>query len=167
MVRHLTDDEQSELEKGLRSGQALTLRRSQIVLASARGEAAPAISRMLGCSDQTVRKAIHAFHQRGLDALRPGTKRPHRLATKVTPEQAKVLAALVHRSPREFQQDTSVWTLDLLVQVSLAQGVLRETVTGETIRQALKRLGIQWKRAKHWITSPDPAYTRKKTHATA
>ena len=35
-----------------------------------------------------------------------------------------------------------------------------------TIRQALKRLGIGWRRAKRWITSPDPAYARKKKPAT-
>ena len=23
-------------------------------------------------------------------------------------------------------------------------------------------LGVRWKRAKHWITSPDPDYVRKK-----
>ena len=28
------------------------------------------------------------------------------------------------------------------------------------------RLGVGWKRAKHWITSPDPAYARKKARAT-
>src|SRR5262249_12923497 len=33
----------------------------------------------------------------------------------------------------------------------------------EAIRVALKRLGIRWRRAKHWITSPDPAYARKKS----
>ena len=27
-------------------------------------------------------------------------------------------------------------------------------------------LGVSWKRAKHWITSPDPAYARKKNGAT-
>ena len=166
-VRQLTREEHAALEQGLRSGTALTMRRSQILLASARGEHAPAISRVLGCSDQTVRKAIHAFEQRGIAALQPGAKRPHRLATKVTDEQAKAVVALVQQSPRTFQQETSVWTLDLLVHVSLAQGVLQERVTGETIRQVLKRLGIQWKRAKHWITSPDPAYARKKTHGTA
>ena len=29
-------------------------------------------------------------------------------------------------------------------------------------RQAVQRLGSGWKRAKRWITSPDPAYARKK-----
>jgi hypothetical protein len=31
----------------------------------------------------------------------------------------------------------------------------------------LKRLKTNWKRAKHWITSPDPQYLLKKTHTTA
>ncbi len=41
-----------------------------------------------------------------------------------------------------------------------------ERVTGETIRVTLKRLGVRWQRAKQWITSPDPAYARKKGDAT-
>ena len=39
-------------------------------------------------------------------------------------------------------------------------------MSGESIRQALVRMGIGWKRAKRWITSPDPAYLRKKTRGT-
>ena len=31
---------------------------------------------------------------------------------------------------------------------------------------SLKRLGVDWRRAKTWITSPDPAYLRKKRRAT-
>jgi hypothetical protein len=34
-------------------------------------------------------------------------------------------------------------------------------MSGDSVRLALKRLMISWKRAKHWITSPDPAYERK------
>jgi len=30
---------------------------------------------------------------------------------------------------------------------------------------AIVRLGVNWKRAKHWIVSPDPAYTLQKRHA--
>src|SRR5260221_30519 len=62
---------------------------------------------------------------------------------------------------------TSVWTLDLAAEVSSAKGLTPRLVTGEAIRQTLLRLGISWKRAKHWITSPDPAYARKKVTATA
>ena len=45
--------------------------------------------------------------------------------------------------------------------------VAAERVSGETIRQAILRLGVRWRRAKQWITSPDPEYARKKVRATA
>jgi hypothetical protein len=112
------------------------------------------------------RNAIHAFDAHGVAALRPGSTRPHTLHTVVTPERAERLRALLHQSPRTFGQPTSVWTLDRAAQVSFEQGLLPERVSGETIRLALKRLGVGWKRAKRWLTSPDPAYARKKAVAT-
>jgi hypothetical protein len=60
-----------------------------------------------------------------------------------------------------------VWTLDLAAEVSFEQGVTAERVSGETIRATLARLGLKWKRAKRWLTSPDPEYARKKASATA
>jgi hypothetical protein len=76
LVRPVTDAERQALEAGLRSSQAFTLRRAQIVLASARGEHVPAIARTLGCDEQTVRNAIRAFTDRGTAALTPGSSRP-------------------------------------------------------------------------------------------
>ena len=165
-VRPLTETERQQVEAGLHSTQAFTLRRSQIILASARGEPVLHIARALACGDQTVRNAIHAFNEQGLATLRPGSSRPHTLHTIVTAEWAERVRALLHQSPRSFDQPTSVWTLDRAAQVSFEQGLLPERVSGETIRLALKRLGVGWKRAKRWITSPDPAYARKKARAT-
>jgi hypothetical protein len=48
----------------------------------------------------------------------------------------------------------------------MAEGITTRPVSDETIRQALLRLGVGWKRAKTWITSPDPAYLRKKRRST-
>ena len=53
--------------------------------------------------------------------------------------------------------------IDLLADVCFAEGLTARHVSGQTIRATLQRLGITWKRAKRWITSPDPAYTSKKT----
>jgi hypothetical protein len=50
----------------------------------------------------------------------------------------------------------------LASQVSFEKGLTAELVSGETVRATLARLGVKWKRAKRWITSPDPAYARKK-----
>jgi predicted ArsR family transcriptional regulator len=56
----------------LRSPDAFTLRRSQILLASNRGENAYQIAHQLGCNPQAARRPIHDFNQKGLpEALRP------------------------------------------------------------------------------------------------
>ena len=166
-ARPPTDVERRALGAGLRSPAAFTLRRSQIVLASARGQTVPALARALGCSDQTVRDAIHAFDAEGAAALPPGSKRPRALRSAFDPAGAERLRDLLHRSPRDFGHDTSLWTLELAAQTAHAEGLTATRVTGETVRVTLARLGIRWKRAKDWIASPDPAYQRKKAPATA
>jgi hypothetical protein len=54
----------------------------------------------------------------------------------------------------------------LAAEVSCAPGLTPRLVSDEAMRGALHRLGVTWKRAQHWITSPDPAYRRKKKDAT-
>jgi hypothetical protein len=62
---------------------------------------------------------------------------------------------------------TRLWPLELAAEVSVEQGLTRWRVSDETSRAAMAHLGGRWKRAKHWITSPDPASLRKKTVGTA
>jgi Winged helix-turn helix len=166
LVRRPTDEERRALGAGLRSADAFVLRRSQMLLASARGEHVPASARALGCSGQAVRDAIHAFNAAGPAALRPGSRRPRRVHAAFDAARAEALRDLLHRSPRDFAKPTSLWTLDLVAAVSFEQGLTPTRVSGETIRATLQRLGIGWRRAKQWITSPDPAYARKKVPAT-
>ena len=166
-VRPLTADERATLETGLRSSSAFTVRRCQILLTSAERQSTPAIARALHCTDQTVRNAIHAFHQRGLPVLQPLSSRPHTTATIFDAGACEALRALLHQSPRTFGKPTSRWTLALAAEVSFAQGLTPRLASDETIRVALHRLRVSWKRAKHWITSPDPAYARKKNGVTS
>ena len=113
-----------------------------------------------------MRNALHAFHQRGLAVLQPQSSRPHTTHTLFDPGTCEALRALLHQSPRTFGKPTSRWTLQLAAEVSFAEGLTPHLVSDEAIRVALRRLGVTWKRAKHWITSPDPAYLRKKKDAT-
>lgn len=166
-VRPLTDREHRVLEDGLRSADAFVLRRCQILLASAAGQRAPAIAQVVGCDDQTVREVIRACNENGLVALERSSSCPHTIQRAFEPAQAERLRALLHRSPRTHGKATSLWTLELAAEVSFEQGLTAEQVSGETIRATLARLGVRWSRAKHWITSPDPEYVRKKTRATA
>ncbi len=70
-VRRFSDAEQKAMEAGPRSPNTFLLCRSQILLASIRGERVPTIAHMLSCDEQTVCNAVHAFNGKGLDAL-PG-----------------------------------------------------------------------------------------------
>ena len=168
-VRPLTDAERGGLEAGLRSSDAFVLRRCQAVLASARGEPVPRIAVLLGCDRQTVRNAIRAFERRGpAGCLVHRSKRPHTIRAKLDAAGAARLRDLVlQRSPRSLGKPTSAWTLDLAADVAVEQGITAERVSDETVRMALKRLGVAWKRAKRRLASPDPAYGRKKRRATA
>jgi hypothetical protein len=166
-VRPLTAAERLALEDGPRSPDAFVLRRCQLLLASARAESVPVIARALGCHEQTVRNAIHGFNAQGVAILHRGSSRPHTVHAAFPGARAEALRDLLHRSPRDFGHPTSLWTLDLAATVSFAEGLTPARVSGETIRATLARLGVRWQRAKQRITSPDPAYLRKKGGATA
>jgi hypothetical protein len=135
-VRPLTADERATLKTGLRSPSAFTVRRCQMLLASAEGQPTPMIARSLRCTDQTVRHAIHAFHQRGCAVLQPQSSRPHTTPTIFDAGACASLRALLHQRPRTFGKPTSRWTLSLAAEVSFAQGLTPRLVSDETIRIA-------------------------------
>jgi transposase len=161
-VRKLTKKEKQAMQAGLRSKDPFVLRRSQIVLASERGEKAIEIAKLLGCDDETVRNVIKGFNRRGREILQAGSRRPHTTQAAFSSDSVEQLKEILHQSPRNFGKATSLWTLDLAAEVSYEKGLVQELVSGETVRATLKRFGMQWTRAKHWITSPDPEYERKK-----
>lgn len=68
-VRSLTEAEREALTQELGSRDALTLRRCQIILASAEGQRASEIAYHLCCATQTVRNTIHAFEKCGNSLL--------------------------------------------------------------------------------------------------
>ena len=161
-VRTLSKNEHQELEAGLRSSDAFVLRRCQILLASARREHPPRIAENLGCGSQTVRNAIHAFNERGLDALQAGSSRPREVHAAFDQSGVETLREMLHQDPRKFGKEDSLWTLSMAAEVSFEQGITERRVTGETIRATLSRLGVRWQRAKRWMESPDPEYARKR-----
>jgi transposase len=161
-VRSLLPDEREKLEAGLHSRDAFTLRRCQILLASAVGQGPRHIARHLGCTGATVRNAIHAFEVAGVTCLQEKSSRPHTIARGVPDSKWDELRDLIHRSPRLFGKKRSTWTLELLAEVGAEQGITQWRLSMEAIRLTLERMGINWKRARTWMTSPDPLYAVKK-----
>src|SRR5215210_1462235 len=75
-----------------------------------------------------------------------------------------VLLSAKGRRPREIarglrcavqtvRNGRSTWTLDLLARTAYAEGLSGTVLSAETVRQALLRLKVGWKRAKRWLTS--------------
>src|SRR5438876_6733484 len=95
-VRALSPVEQAGREAGLRSSNAFILRRSQILLASHRGQRPAEIARNLGCATQTVRNTLHAYAQRGLACLKPQPSRPKTIHAEFAQQKCEALRALLH-----------------------------------------------------------------------
>jgi len=166
-VRKQTKKEKQAMQAGVRSKDPFVIRRSQIVLASERGQKAIDIAKTLGCDDETVRNVIKGFNQGGIAVLKEGSRRPHSTQAAFSTKSVEQLKEILHQSPRNFGKATSLWTLALTAEVSYENELIKERVSGETIRATLKRFGMKWTRAKHWITSPDPDYERKKNEENA
>ena len=164
-VRPLTDDERMQLEADRRTTDAFRLRRAQIVLASARGLSPQPIAQLVGGCVQTVRHVIHAFHTTGLACVTKQSTRPQSAAPILTAPKCEQLQHILHQSPRTYGKPTGIWTLALAAQVCHEQGVTARCLSDDTIRRALQRLRTNWRRAKHWMTSPDPHDARKKSGA--
>jgi transposase len=162
-VRAVTQSEQKQLQAGLRGCDAFSLRRAQIIGSSARGIAVQEISQQVGCCVQTVRNVIYAFNQEGVTCLQQRSTRPKSTTPLLNEGKREQLQHLLHQSPRTFGKNTSLWTLQLMAEVAAEQGLTEHIVSDETIRRALHRLQVGWRRAKHWISSPDPHYALKKS----
>lgn len=135
-------------------------------MASAGGQTPALIARPLGRTARSVRNAIHAFAAEGLDSLKEKSSRPH--GARPVPDAAfdDPLRHLPHQTPRASGKPRSTWTLHLAARVCHEKGRTPRVLSPETIRLAIRRLGVSWRRAKHRITSPDPACARKKKRGT-
>jgi transposase len=168
-VHPLTDTEQEAMRGGLRSANAFVLKRCQIVLASNEGQSVPEIYQRFGYPQNSIRQVVHAFNQDKLAALCKKSCRPKTgPAAQAVLDQDKreALRTVLEQSPRAFDKEASFWTLSLLAQVSFEQGITERLLDQDTLGIAVKRLGLNWKRVRHRIQSPDPAYAHKKSGAT-
>jgi Winged helix-turn helix len=161
-IRHLTEDERTAHEAGLRSSDAFTVRPCQILLASAEKHTPAEIAKTLRCAPQMVRHVLHAFDAHGLTCVQRGSNVPITVEPVLNAEKREQVRAILHQSPRTFGQPASVWTLKRLAAVCHEQGLSDTTLSCPTMLDAIVRLGVSWHRAQHWIVSPDPAYERKK-----
>ena len=166
-MRELTPEEQNTVQKGLRSSSAFTVRRCQIILSSAQGRTSSQIATQLHCSDQTVRNAIRVFEQEGVSSLKEKSHARHDQQSAFDEVGRDRLREMIRLSPRTLGHESSVWTLDTLAESCWQAGIVSRPVSGDNVGYVLRQMGISWRRAKHWIRSPDEHYAHRKKDETS
>jgi transposase len=152
---------QGELQKAMKTtANPKQYRRLKAVDLSGQGVAVPDVARLLDFSEATVRTLIHSYNEAGLAglALGYGAGRPMALEWSIAEWQD-----LLAQAPASFDQlhtGAQNWTQNLLRDYLAAYHGLK--VSQMTISNALKRVGLNWKRAKLRTHSPDPLYVVKR-----
>ncbi|WTL68451.1 helix-turn-helix domain-containing protein [Streptosporangium sp. NBC_01495] len=160
-ARRLTPEEGAELLRIVRRGEhgSIRVRRAMIIMASASGNTAPAIARLVAADDDTVREVIHAFNEIGLAALDPhwAGGRPRR----ITAEDQAFIVATARTRPKRLGCPFTHWSLRKLAD-QLAGGAEHRVVIGrERLRQILGEHHISFQRTRTWKTSTDPDFDAK------
>ena len=148
----LSDQEREQLQRLLTEGaEAREHRRLQALLWLAAGQAPDQVADVLGVSRRTVYYWAERFEDRRdqdlrarlADAPRPG--RPCSTCGVIDP----LIAAVIDRDPRGFGYRHTGWTNALLRRY--LEEVHGLTVSRRSVRRALARLGIRWKRPRHQL----------------
>ena len=159
-VPPLTEAQRNELDSLYRTTKDPRLRtRAQMVLLSAeQGRNAPEIASIVRESEVTVQRWLKRYLAEGVEGLKDAPRAGR--TARVTETYRTELLAAVRRRPRSLELPYSLWTFQRLVDYLAEKTGLR--VSGETVRQVLKKAGIVLSRPQHKISSPDPDYQVKK-----
>lgn len=112
-----------------------------------------------------VRVVLHRFNGKGVAAIYPQSRARHDDQRAFKDEAREQLKQIVRQSPRDFGCESSLWTLQLLAEVSYQAGLTERLVHRDTVAETLEQLGITWKKAKRHLQSPDTNYRAKKSAA--
>jgi transposase len=150
-LRHLTEEEQKELQRVSRASSESCIRHQRAValLAVAEGKSLSEAARLVGWKGHDpVTKVTRRFNQMGLSALddlpRPG---PHRRYGPT--EQARILQE-ARRAPDRLEDATATWSLTLLQRALRKADDGLPKVSTFTILYTLHEAGYSWQKDRTW-----------------
>ncbi len=159
-VRPLTMEEGRRLQRITRSAKdPVKLRRAIVVMMSGQGQSVRDITSLMQVSDDYVRDVIHAFNERGFDALDPKWSggRPRAINERVR-EHICLIATTV---PAEWGiRGHSTWSLRTLAEHLISRGVVT-AISREHLRRILRAGGVSWQTTTTWKASTDPHFIAK------
>ena len=138
-----------------------------MLLSSAAGKTANQIAAELHCSGQGVREVIRAFEREGVGCLHEKSHARREPQSAFDEAGREGLRELIRLSPRQFGHETSVWTLALLAETCERERVASRSVSADNVGYVLREMGIDWRRAKDRIRSPDGHYAHRKKDETS
>jgi transposase len=159
----LSKTERRLLEEMIRNtDEAHTLRRVQALLWLDDGESAEEVADHLDVSRLTVYKWARQFQERsGLeftarvsDGHRPG--RPRMVLGVID----QLIEEVINRDPRELGYRSTIWTAPLLALYLEHAYQLR--VSAQSVRLAIERLRLRWKRPRHSLAGRPPTWRQAK-----
>ncbi|MBP1782032.1 transposase [Micromonospora sp. HB375] len=158
-VRQVSMAEGQRLQRISRTAKdPVKLRRAIVVLMSAQGQPAPDIAHPLKSSEDYVRDVIHAFNERGFDALDP--KWSGGAPRRIDEQTRDWICVIARCDPRFLGKPFSCWSLAKLRDYLIDVGYV-STISVETIRRVLRERGVSWQATKTWKASTDPDFTSK------
>jgi transposase len=138
-VRELSQAEDAVLLRIVRGDEgrqeSIRVRRAVMVRACAHGVKPPVIARLLDADPDTVRDVIHAFNDKGMDALDPhwAGGRPRR----ITEQDEAFIVTVAQQRPRAVGRPFTHWSLRKLVDYLADNPVRVVDVHRERVRQIL------------------------------
>jgi transposase len=135
------------------------LRRAIVVMMSAQGQSVKDITSLMQVSEDYVRDVIHAFNERGFDALDPKWSggRPRAIGERVRER----ICLIARTSPADWGIAAfSTWSLAKLAE-HLVQRKVVPAISRETLRRILREGRISWQASTTWKASGDPDFIAK------
>ncbi len=145
-VRPLTEDERTELKHMTRQAIGRVSQRAQMILLSAQHRSVPEIATLFDVSRATVRFWMGRFESAGPAGLRDESRsgRPR----QITREGEERLVDLITHDPQQANPTflATFWTTAMLTLALTTQ--LHISVCANTIRSALHRVRLRWRRPR-------------------
>ncbi|MFB7116021.1 IS630 family transposase [Streptomyces sp. NPDC056291] len=159
-VRPVSMEEGRRLQRISRTAKdPVRLRRAIVVLMSAQGQTVKDITSLMQVGEDYVRDVIHAFNERGFDALDPKWSggRPKMISDEVREH----ICLIARTSPADWKITAfSTWSLSKLAE-HLAKQKVVAVISRETLRRILRAGKVSWKTTTTWKASTDPQFIAK------